>query len=176
MKSSATQVFLKMDLGQWLFQSIWCVHNLYIAVQGSSWNCLFSRWKDHYWFPQKRARIIQGIEFPRFRKEHHSLARGSHLLTKMGKLVQWEDCNVYGVYWIRPWTGSPGSVVVDYFYFTNQTHLFTGRIIRIIWDRWTKTFFVVLRMMVVIGVYKYRNVGTLCYQIAFMTSQEMVYD
>lgn len=30
--------------------------------------------------------------------------------------------------------------------------------------------------MVVIGVYKYRNVGTLCYQIAFTTSQEMVYD
>lgn len=30
--------------------------------------------------------------------------------------------------------------------------------------------------MVVIGVYKYRNVGTLCYQIAFMASQEIIYD
>lgn len=85
MKSSATQVFLKMDLGQWLFQSIWCVHNLYIAVQGSSWNCLFSRWKDHYWFPQKRARIIQGIEFPRFRKEHHSSSKRITLAYKNGQ-------------------------------------------------------------------------------------------
>lgn len=85
MKSSATQVFLKMDLGQWLFQSIWCVHNLYIAVQGSSWNCLFSWWKDHYWFPQKRARIIQGIEFPRFRKEHHSSSKRITLAYKNGQ-------------------------------------------------------------------------------------------
>lgn len=85
MKSSATQVFLKMDLGQGLFQSIWCVHNLYIAVQGSSWNCLFSRWKDHYWFPQKCARIIQCIEFPRFRKEHHLSSKRITLAYKNGQ-------------------------------------------------------------------------------------------
>lgn len=165
-----------MDLGQWLFQSIWCVHNLYIAVQGSSWNCLFSRWRVTTGSHKNAPGLFRALNFHVSERNTTRLARGSHLLTKMGKLVQWEDCNVYGVYWITPWTGSPGSVVVDYFYFTNQTHLFTGRIIRIIWDRWTKTFFVVLRMMVVIGVYKYRNVGTLCYQIAFMISQEMVYD
>lgn len=176
MKSSATQVFLKMDLGQWLFQSIWCVHNLYIAVQGSSWNCLFSRWKDHYWFPQKRARIIQGIEFPRFRKEHHSSSKRITLAYKNGQACSMGGLQCLWCILNKTMNREPWFCGVDYFYFTNQTHLFTGRIIRIIWDRWTKTFFVVLRMMVVIGVYKYRNVGTLCYQIAFMTSQEMVYD